>query len=70
MAIFSFLEKAVPFGIAVSILVFAWGFIMYMLNPGDAEKRKDGINIMIMGALIVLFAVVGWGIVGWIRGAV
>ena len=67
MAVFSFLEAIVPLVIAIAILFFFWGLLMYMLNKGDMEKRTDGINIMIMGTIIVLFAVVGWGIVGWIQ---
>lgn len=66
MALYAFIQAVVPLVIAVSVLVSVWGLLMYLLNKGDREKRNDGINIIISGALVVFFAVIVWGIIKWI----
>jgi hypothetical protein len=69
MALYAFIQAVVPLVVAVATLMSVWGLLMYLLNKGDREKRGDGINIIISGALIVFFAVIAWGIIKWIASA-
>lgn len=68
MTLYSFIQATVPFIIAIASLLSVWGLLMYLLNKGDRDKRNDGINIIVSGALVVFFAVAFWAIVKFIFG--
>ena len=53
----------IPLVLAIAVLTFFWGLAQYMLNAGDGEKRKEGINIMFMGIIVIFVMVSVWGIV-------
>ena len=52
---------AIPIIISLAVLVFIWGLFMYITNPSEDEKKKEGRDIMIWGviALFVMFSVFG-----------
>lgn len=55
------INLAIPVLIGASVLVFIWGLFMYITNPSEDEKKKEGRDIMIWGviALFVMFSVFG-----------
>ncbi len=52
---------ATPVVVALAVLGFFWGLMLYIFQSGDAEKRKKGLSIMIWGivALFVMLSVFG-----------
>lgn len=63
MHLVSFIQALVVVVMALSLLYFLWGIVMYISRYGDATKRKEGVRIMTQGvlALFVMFAF--WGLV-------
>ena len=54
---------AIPIVVSLALLAFFWGLAMFIFQSGDTEKRKNGLQIMIWG-IIVLFVIVSlWGII-------
>ena len=53
----------IPLLLALAVLTFFWGLAMYMLNAGNTEERSKGINIMVMGIIVIFVMVSIWGII-------
>ncbi len=51
---------------ALSILVFFWGLVKFILNAGDSKSHEEGKELIIWG-LISLFVMVSiWGILRFV----
>ena len=58
-------SQLLPILVALSLVVFIWGLISYVISA-DEEARKDGKQRMMWG-IIALFVIVSiWGIVTYI----
>ena len=54
-------SSLIPLLIAVALVVFFWGLVRYIVNPG--EGHDEGKKVMIAG-LVALFVMVSvWGII-------
>ena len=69
LAIQQFLTNAIPFGLALAVLIFCWGLLMYLLNPGEKEKRDEGVNIMVLGTVLVFLLTLAWALFRWVFGS-
>ena len=60
----------VPFLVIVALVAFIWGVVQYVIAGGDANKKKEGRNLIIYG-LIGLFVIVAvWGLVAVIGNTI
>ncbi len=57
----------IPILLAVAVLAFFWGLVMYLLSGEVAEKKSQGIQIMIMGVVAIFVMVSIWGIISVLR---
>jgi FtsH-binding integral membrane protein len=56
-------QSVIPLLFALATVGFMWGVIQMVINPEDAEKRKQGKQYMMWG-LIGLFVMISiWGLV-------
>jgi uncharacterized membrane protein len=49
--------------IALGIITFFWGIVIYIFRSGDEGKRKEGVNYIMYGILGIFVMVAVWGIV-------
>ena len=57
---------ALPIAIALAVLFFIWGLVIFIKNSGESEAQAEGKTKMLWG-IIALFVIVSiWGIVGFI----
>ena len=55
------LNSLIPLMIALALVVFFWGLVQYIINPGEGHDK--GKSVMIAG-LVALFVMVSvWGII-------
>lgn len=54
----------IPIVLALTVLIFFWGLAMYLWDAGNAEKKGQGIQIMVMGVVALFVMVSIWGIIG------
>ena len=54
----------IPIVLALTVLIFFWGLAMYLWDAGNAEKKGQGIHIMVMGVVALFVMVSLWGIIG------
>lgn len=55
--------QLLPFVITLTLLVFLWGILKYVISGGDGTARKEAVGYIIWG-LIALFVMVSvWGLV-------
>lgn len=66
----TFLNSLLPLLIAVAVIYFFWGLVMFIRAAGsDPKAAENGKTIMIWG-IVALFVMLGiWGIVGWLLDA-
>jgi len=57
-------NNLIPLILAIAVLIFFWGLAMYLLNTENAEKKGQGVNIMVMGIIAIFVMVSIWGIIG------
>jgi len=60
----SLVNQLIPLALAVALLAFFWGLIIYIWKGGDAEAQERGKNIMIAGIVGLFVMICVWGIVG------
>ncbi len=53
----------IPIVLALAVLAFFWGLVTYLMDVSNPEKKKNGINIMIMGIIAIFVMVSIWGII-------
>ncbi|MDQ5971602.1 MAG: hypothetical protein QG566_548 [Patescibacteria group bacterium] len=56
-------QSIVPLLFALAIVGFIWGVIQMVMNPEDAEKRKQGKQFMVWGIIALFVMVSVWGLV-------
>lgn len=59
----AFLNTLVFIIMALSIVFFLWGMMIFILNAGNEEKRSEGKKRMVWGILVLVVMVSIWGIV-------
>jgi hypothetical protein len=65
----SILALLIPILIALALVIFFWGLVMYIWAGGGDEAKKQGRNIMIAG-LVSLFVMVSvYGIISLAQNA-
>ena len=57
------LDNVVIVIVALAIVMFMYGLISYIINSGNEEKRKEGINYIIAGVVGLFIMVSVWGLV-------
>jgi hypothetical protein len=57
------ISSIVPLLFAIATVGFIWGVMQMVINPDDAEKRKQGKQYMIWGILAIFVMVSIWGLV-------
>jgi type III secretory pathway component EscT len=54
---------AIPILIALAVLLFIWGLVVFIFSQGDDEAKARGKSLMVWG-IIALFVIVSvWGLV-------
>ncbi|MCC6323639.1 hypothetical protein IT400_02500 [Candidatus Nomurabacteria bacterium] len=56
-------QSIVPLLFALAIVGFIWGVIQMVINPEDAEKRKQGKQFMVWGIIALFVMVSVWWLV-------
>jgi hypothetical protein len=57
----TFLNAMIGLFITLAIVVFFWGLIKYLMNPGD--DKSEGLSIMFYGIIAIFVMVSIWGII-------
>ena len=58
------INAVIPILLAIAVIAFFWGLILYLLSGEVAEKKAQGIEIMMMGLIAIFVMVSIWGIIG------
>jgi preprotein translocase subunit SecG len=58
-----FLNILVVVIVALAVIFFLWGLMLFILSAGDEEKRSKGKSIMVWGIIALVVMVAVWGIV-------
>ncbi len=58
-----FINRLIPFVIGLAVLFFIWGLIKYITAGGDEGSRKEAINTIIWGIVVLFVMVSVWGLV-------
>lgn len=65
------IDLLIPIFIAVALLVFFWGLIVYIKSAGSsADKAAEGKTFMIYGVIALFVMVSVWGLIGFLGRAV
>jgi hypothetical protein len=60
----------VPLVFAVVFLVIVWKVIdAWVINGGDATKRQEGRQLVLIGTMVFVLMMVTWGIVALLRNS-
>jgi hypothetical protein len=57
------LNALVPIIISLALVMFFWGLVMYIVQLGNEEKRKEAMQLMIWGVIAIFVMVSIWGII-------
>ena len=68
-AIGSIVKLATPVLVGIALLVFFWGLIKFIASADNEDGRKQGIQIMIWGAVSIFVILSIFGIVNFIGEA-
>ena len=52
--------------VSLSVMYFFWGIALFILNADSADKRKEGLDHMIWGAVGLFILGSVWGIINFI----
>lgn len=66
--IIDILNIGVVLAIALSIVVFFYGIVIYIAQSGDEGKRKEGVQYIFYGIIGIFVMVSVWAIVGLLTG--
>ena len=61
-------QTLIPIFIALALLVFVWGLVVFITNSGDDAAKQEGKNKMIWGVLALFVIVAIWGIINLLAG--
>jgi len=62
-------DVALPIVVGIALLAFFWGLAKFIFAAGNEEKKDEGKNIMIWGAVAIFVMVSIFGIVEFIGNA-
>ncbi len=63
-AIIDFIVRTIiPLTVALALLIFLWGVLLYIKNSEDVEKREEGRQFMLFGIIGLAVMVSVWGLV-------
>ena len=68
-AIGRLISLATPIVVGLALLAFFWGLVKYIFSAGEEDSKKEGIRLMIGGAIAIFVIVSIAGIVTWIGNA-
>jgi len=57
------INALVPIIISLSLVVFFFGLVKYMMSLGKEESRKEAMQLMIWGVIAIFVMVSIWGII-------
>jgi hypothetical protein len=57
------INALVPIIISLALVVFFWGLVVYIVQLGNEEKRKEAMQLMIWGVIAIFVMVSIWGII-------
>jgi len=57
------INAVIPILLALAVLAFFWGLMMYLMGGDAGEKKSEGINLMVMGVIVIFVMVSIWGII-------
>lgn len=60
--ILGFISYLIPLLIAIGLLVFLWGMAKFILHAEEDEKREEGRQLMMWGAIGLFVMVSFWGL--------
>lgn len=58
----------IPLAMALAVLAFFWGLVVYIFQSGDDAKRKKGVGLMGWGIAALFVMVAVWGLIQFIAG--
>ncbi len=53
----------IPVVVAIGLLVFIWGMVVFIMNSGNEQARSEGKQKMVWGIIILFVMVSVWGFV-------
>lgn len=59
--------SVIPLLFSLAVMLFVWGVVMYVINPGEEEKKKKGKSFMLWGIIALAVMVSVWGLVSILR---
>lgn len=63
-AIIDFIVRTIiPLTVALALLIFLWGVLLYIKNSEDVKKREEGRQFMLFGIIGLAVMVSVWGLV-------
>ncbi|MBP9771524.1 MAG: hypothetical protein KBD16_01205 [Candidatus Pacebacteria bacterium] len=69
-AIGRLVSLATPIVVGLALLAFFWGLVKYIFAAGEEDAKKEGIRLMVGGAIAIFVIVSIVGIVSFIGRAV
>ncbi len=57
------INAAVPILIALGLLLFIWGLVVFIFSQGDDDAQKRGKKLMVWGVIALFVIVSVWGLV-------
>jgi hypothetical protein len=57
------IDIAIPLLIALAILLFIWGLVVFIFAQGDDDAKKQGRSLMVWGVIALFVIVSVWGLV-------
>src|SRR3989344_7891740 len=66
--ILGFIAYLIPLLIAIGLLVFLWGMAKFILHAEEEEKREEGKQLMMWGAIGLFVMVSFWGLINILTG--
>jgi len=66
--ILELINVIIPAVFAIVFVVIIWKIIdAWVINGGDATKRQEGKQLVLIGVIVFVLMLVTWGIVGLLR---
>ncbi len=62
-AIGNLINTAIPILIALGLLLFIWGLVVFIFSQGDDDAQKRGKKLMVWGVIALFVIVSVWGLV-------
>ncbi len=66
----SLINQLLPFIISLTVLVFLWGILLYVVSGADEEKRREARSFMLWGIIALFVMVSVWGLVNILKTSI